>query len=183
MATIWRVTTTMTGVIGGPYVNQLHFEDQTLQDAGAAHAVAAEFWSAAGAGSAVGLAGTVGGEVELIEDSTGAIVGVEAVTPVTFAGAAAGELLPPTTQGLISLRTGVFSGGREIRGRVFVPAIPDQWNDQGVPSSQYVDALTSWGADLVNTGCVIYSPTKATSAPVTAAIGRSYWASLRSRRD
>jgi hypothetical protein len=138
----------------------------------------------ASGGLATGLVSTTLGAVELIDSTTGQPTGVADGGPdVVTGGNGEGERLPFATQGLCRLRTNTFFGGRELRGRLYIPGLTEDHSDAGVPNANFKtkvqDALTLLGESAL----AVYSPTKHQWATVGATSVWSQWAVLRSRRD
>lgn len=123
-------------------------------------------------------------EAAIINPATGQTTGVVPIDGTSFAGAAAGDALPWITQGLLRLRTGVYSNGREARGRVFIPGLNESLSQAGRPSPTFVDELTGIGQQLFAEGAatpVVIS--KGVAVPVIAVSAWNEWAYLGSRRD
>jgi hypothetical protein len=183
---MYRVTTVFSGplVVGGG-INQFYF-DEAGGSAAAAHAAARAFWTAANDVMSTQVSWTTEGEVEIVSE-TGAITGVESTDPFTSNGSATGDPLPVATQGLIRWRTGVFLGGRELRGRTFIPGVTEGLNGtDGRPNSgaliemnQAVTAMLGAASSEFR----IFSRTKNASATVVSGSAWTQWATLRSRRD
>lgn len=208
MATLIRVTT----IFGGPYVSgggiqQFYFLDSGGTTAAACAAVKA-FWANfvpyLGSGTTVNTVG----QVELIQDTDGELVGTAGVTAATVTGSGGTEVLPMASQGLIQWRTGVFSDGREIRGRTFLPAMVETSNTGGVPSGTFAGIAPTYSAALISDSASVlaiwrrprleraalgipgqpgYRPAHSArdgeSAPVSSSALSAKWAQLRSRRD
>lgn len=183
MAQIYRITTEMTGMPGGPYYNQTYWDDPSLINAQSAVASLQEFWDGMDSAISSQLTITVPGEVDVVESTTGQTVASEAVTGFTLPGGNANEALPLTTQLLLRLRTGVFVGGREIRGRMFIPGCTEENNTGGRPSAALVTLANNAASSLVNGIMAVYSPTRRVYEDVTSATAWNEWAVLRSRRD
>lgn len=125
-------------------------------------------------------------QVDEVQVSDGQIIGQTGVTTATTAGTDATEALPWATQGLVRFRTGVFSGGREIRGRMFIPGFTETASSGGLPSSACrsdVNAAATVLADSTSAQLAVWSRTHSTVAGVTSASMWDEWAVLRSRRD
>lgn len=121
-----------------------------------------------------------------IESTTGDIVGTSTVTGRAATGAGGTDMLPLTTQGLVGFRTGNFIGGRELRGRWYVPGMIEGNNTPaGAPVSTVTLSLIAAGNILVNGApdFVIYSRTHKEFSSATACYSPVKWAVLRSRRD
>ncbi|HKY46334.1 MAG TPA: hypothetical protein VJM50_24790 [Pyrinomonadaceae bacterium] len=187
MSFLWRVRTELTGpMITGGGQNDLYFA-VTGGTAAQAVTAAGAFWQAVAAGLSSQLSWATQPEVIQIDDATGDISASVQTTPQSGIGSDVGEALPKATMGLIRWRTGNFVGGREIRGRTFVPGVIEADNTtNGVPSTTIINVMNNAAAGLLaaaNADLVVYSPTKHTSALVTSASAWNQWAVLRSRRD
>lgn len=183
---MYRVTTTFTGpLVNGGGINRLYF-DEAGGTAAQAHAAVTAFWQAVDELMHVDLAFSVEGEVELV-DETGAITGVENTDTVSGAGANTGDPLPPATQGLVRWRSGLYVGGRELRGRTFIPGISELMSGtNGRPSSGALTVMNVAAGNLIANGTSelrVFSRTKSASATVVAGQAWNQWAQLRSRRD
>lgn len=184
-ADMYRINTTLTGIPGAPYYNRLYFQlvAGTAQDALDATVA---FWTAVDNLFANDLTWTVDGQVEEVESATGNITDITAGTGGTGSGADATSYLPQINQMLVRLRTGVFFNGREVRGRIFIPGATEAASADGILDSAWVTTMNSALATLVgdaDSALMVYSPTHASGAPVTAATVWTQFASLRSRRD
>jgi hypothetical protein len=208
MPTMYRVTT----IMGGPYVQgggiQQFYFDLAGGTAAQACTAAKTFWSAfaASVGSATTFA--TNAAVEVIQDTDGAIVGVSTTTAGTTTGTGGTEVLPMATQGLVQWRTGVYSDGREIRGRTNIPAMLEAGSSAGVPTSATQTAIAAAGAALIadaNSSLVVYRRPRLARpqvgnpgdpwylpaqtardgefAAVSTATASTKWAILRGRRD
>lgn len=183
---MYRVRTVFTGVAGAPWYSNLYFDDQAPGGAEAAVQAVADFWQAIYIRISALIDWTVEGDVTVISPGTGEITGIFPVASITSGGGAAGELLPLSSQGLIRFSTGAYVGGREIRGRMFVPGLTEADSGQGVPTSDILTELNEAAEDLVNdpdSQLVVYSRKNFIQSPVVSAGAAPYWAVLRSRRD
>jgi hypothetical protein len=144
------------------------------------------FWTALNSRIGTPAIWTVQGDVDLLDDSTGNIIGVISTTPVTGTPSDAGALLSYGTQGCLNLRTGTYSGGREIRGKIYIPTPTVTQNNDGIPSSGYSAALqtayNNMDAAAGASDVLVYSPTHNTSVAVSSPNPSAYWARLRSRQ-
>lgn len=187
MTFLYRVRTRFGGglVVGGG-INDLYFLQASGTAAQAVAAVAA-LYNAVAPGISPQVTFVTDPEVLTIDDATGGGVTITTITPNNGVGSGTGEPLPPTTQGLIRLRTAGFVGGREIRGRIFIPGYVEARNSSvGTPDSTAINQMNNGIAALLaaaNSDLVVYSPTHHTSVPVLSANAWGQWAVLRSRRD
>jgi hypothetical protein len=133
----------------------------------------------------VGQGATVDTEVDIINPSTGQLTGALTVTSTLITGGSADNPLPNATAGLVRWRTGSFSGGRELRGRTFIPGITEASNDaNGNPSSTMLSAINAGSLALItNSALAVWSPTYGSVAPATSTSMWTEFAVLRSRRD
>jgi len=182
----FRVTTSISGFSGGPYLSQMHFSEALgalAQDAADAVKV---FWAAVDNLMANDLTWTVPGEVEQFDPANGNLTGIVAVTGGTGTGADATSYLPPANQMLIRWRTGTFVGGREIRGRTFIPGVTEAGTADGVLEASWQSTLLSAANALIadtDSELQIWSPTQGATADVASASVWNQLAVLRSRRD
>lgn len=181
-----RVRTSFSGIVGAPYLSTMYFmTGDTLTDAQNANAAVGTFWSAVDNNLMTGLAWSTLPAVDVLT-AAGVLTGQHGVTPVTGGGALSGILAPPATQGLVRWSTGVYVGGRQIRGRTFIPGINTTSISGGAPTGGLVTATNSAAAALIadaNANLCIWSRKNATMAAVTAGGLWTSFAVLRSRRD
>nr|CRY97308.1 hypothetical protein [uncultured prokaryote] len=183
---IRRIQTVWSGVDGTPYYTNLFF-DAAVGDIDDLIGSVSTFWNSVTLNVTENLTWVIDPAVPLIEVSTGQIISV-AISSIEADGEGSGAetQLARFTQGLMQLRTGVFAGGREIRGRIFIPGPTEKANDDGRPNSDWFVGTTPGKDALLNdvdAELVVYSPTKAMAEPVTAIVNWTEWATLRSRRD
>lgn len=198
---MYRVTTTFSGtwVIGGG-ITRTYFDvgGGTAQQAATAMTT---FWTAVRQVIATDLTIAVIGAVETMNDATGAITSVTAVTGSSQLGLDDSVKLPPQTQGIIQLRTGDYVDGREVRGRIYLPAMGiSSWSSGNYASGRRTTVEAGMAALLVdaNSQLVVWqrpreagvnaagepvSQRDGTSWAVTSMVLAAKTASLRSRRD
>jgi hypothetical protein len=125
-------------------------------------------------------------DAEVVDPTTGQITGLEPMLAYGVTGSDPGDQLPVATQGLIRWRTGVFVGGREIRGRSFIPSPTEGNNTNGKPSSSYITNVGNAAIAILSdpaAGFAIWSRANGQVAPVVSHSVWSEWSGLRSRRD
>lgn len=182
---LFRVRTVFSGPAGSPYLSTLYFEAGGNTETGA-NAAVGTFWNSIDSQMHNSVSWSTEAEVTEIDEVTGNPVAVFPVTPVTGVGALSGELLPRVSQGLIRFRTGVFVGGREVRGRCFVPGLDTGTNDGGVLLPATITALNNAAAALIsdsNSVFAIWSRKNGVEHPAVTGSTWNQFASLRSRRD
>lgn len=130
---------------------------------------------------------------DFIEETTGELQGQATGTaPSAITATGTGDFLPQQTQGLMRYYTGAFFGGRQVRGRTYLPNPLESSNDaSGVPSAAY---RTAWQAGADRLGTTIVTPISqrvwrrprpgvpGLSYPVTARDIAPTWSIQRSRR-
>lgn len=182
-----RVTCVHTGGAGAPYYSTFHFEGNSSGEATAGHAAVTSFWTELLEEINTLNNVTVNGEVDVVDALTGLTTGTF-VVPATVVDCAGGANLPPSNQGLIRWRTGDFVGGKEIRGKTFIPLVPGEYSAAGIPAPTYLTALQAAADGLLADGAgagglTVYSPTHHQTALVTLGNPWTQFAVLRSRRD
>lgn len=185
MADIWKVVTRFNGTVGGPGTNTLYF-DGAATTASAANAAAGAFWTSYSPFMCPPLTWATDPQVEKIDVATGGLVSITAVTPVSGAGSSGTDPGPWANQGLLQLRTGNIVGRRELRGRIFLPAVSENSNTNGVPNASYKSSVDGFGATLIaaaSASLVVYSKTHTAAFHATSATTWAEWAVLRSRRQ
>lgn len=143
------------------------------------------FWFAALANASSECTTLTEGEVGIVNSTSGQLVGLTSATPVASGGGGTGDPLPAQTQGLLRLFTGAFSGGRQVRGRLFIPGQVESVNN-GFPSSGVTENWRAAGAALIadtNTLWGVYSRAHGDIFDITSVSSSTSWAVLRSRRS
>lgn len=131
--------------------------------------------------------------VDVLEDTTGGLQGGLGITPpASTTGGSASPLVPPATQLLLQLHTGLIFHGRRVRGRINLPGTNTTDISIGAPSAALLTAAQTavqlLGTTVVTpiSNCVWHRPNAAgagAAVPVTSySVGTKY-AVLRSRRD
>lgn len=185
MANLYRIRTVFTGVAGTPYLSTMFFQEATGTAQQAATAVST-FWGAVDAYMHQDVLWDIEQDVEVIDDTNGQIQSVVTTTGGTGNGALTDDLLPPATQGLIRWRTGVFVGGREIRGKTFVPAMTESSSNAGQIAGVVQTGLQNAANTLVgtaNANLAVWSRKNGVSEDVVSGSVWNQFAVLRSRRD
>lgn len=181
---LWRVRTEFVGVQGSPWLSTMYFG--TVNSAAQSVNAVGVFWTAVDNAISSAVTWRTLADVDEI-DVGGNLIGIASVTPQTGTGGAAGDRLPPATQGLITWRTGSIIGGRELKGRTFVPGIVENNSDAaGTPVAGVITILQNAADALiadVNSALTIWSRQHAQVRLAAVASVSDKWAVLRSRRD
>lgn len=183
---IYRVRTDLAGGSGASQLSTMFFSSAAGETAAAAATAVSKFWLDLAPAISNLYTMTVEHDVFTIDQVTGQPTGIESTSPAARAGTDAGSALPWATQGLISWTTGTFVGGRQVRGRTFIPGPTENANNIGVPTGSYPGYLSTAITNLLTTTgvtLVIYSRKNHSAWPVLSGTGWSKWAELRSRRD
>ncbi len=124
-------------------------------------------------------------EIAQVNIATGQIEAVETVTTAPVVGEAVDEGVPQAANLLLRWRTGLFSGGREVRGRTFLPGFSILQNTAtGEVEQDTINFMNAAGETLLaNSDLGIYSPTKSLFAEATSVSCWNEWAVMRSRRS
>ena len=182
-----RVKVTWSGMAGGPWLSHFYFSDtfnQTNVDAarGGINALLNTYRSLMASGCTIGA--TTAENVSL----GGALSGsLGLTTPIALTSNGSGNWLPRECQALVSVRTGTFIAGRELRGRIYLPQpTVGQADAGGNPSSTFQTtmntALTTYRTTSGYTPG-IWSRTGGAISTWSAATIALYFAVQRSRRD
>lgn len=144
---LYRVRTSILGNAGGPEV-ATHFFDAsgggTAQDAATA---VRTFWDSLKAQIGSSYNFQVENAVETIDSTTGQPVALTTTTNTVVTGTGGSTYLPAANQGVVQWRTGFFLGGREVRGRTYIPGlIAGASSSSGLP----VAALTTAANTAIN---------------------------------
>lgn len=161
MTELIRVKTRWDGFLGGPGYSVMHFRGfgstegggGDVDDASAAAAVNKvwDFFRQIPGIFPAAARITVEGEVDAIEDSTGALTNsFSGATKATISGTATGNY-SAAAGGIINWRTGAIRNRRKIRGRTFlVPLAASAFRDNGQLSQQTIDTIRTVAAPLMN---------------------------------
>lgn len=182
---MFRVRTRSTGVGGSPYYTNHYFNDfgSTAQQCADAVNI---FWNSMRTVISSQVNMDIEDEVAVINAGTGLQTGQEQVVGAAQNGTSGVDLLPNATQGLIRWSTGVWTGGRQVKGKTFVFGPTETHSTNGIPTPAYTGLLQTAALGLIadtSTELVIYSPTHLAQFAATTASAWGQWAVLRSRRD
>lgn len=186
MVDLYRVRTNLVGGSGSDQVSTMFFSSAASETAQDAATAVRTFWYDMRGKVTSAYTATVEPEVFLIDQATGEPTGIESTTttPVSFTDGT--DKLPWVVQGLVQWTTGTFIGGRQVRGRTYIPGVTGAGNTNGIPNSDYLTALNTAAATLLGTTgvtLVVYSRKNHSAWPVVSRNAWQKWAELRSRRD
>lgn len=184
-----RVRTVFTGITGSPWVNTLNFGSPTQTgsqgEADAAVAATGAFWGAVDQLMKSTVVWSTLPDVLFLGDD-GVAANAYSTTPQTGAGALTTDLLPIADQAVVRLLTGTFIGGRQLRGRIFVPGLCLSSNTNGALSTSSALVITTAGNTLnaaTAPALGVWSRVNATTEVVSGISVWSQFGVLRSRRD
>lgn len=183
---MYRLVTTVTGVAGSPYYMVGYFEAEPGQEN---NIITAWHLFCVPASSAlpVGATATTSGLIDVVNPVSGDTVGVQQTTDYTTGGTYAGETVPRASQVLVRWRTGVYVGGREIRGRTNIPLVEiGAIGPNGGLDGAFLSVFNERAEDLVNdpaSSFVIWSKKNGRHEPVVLGSTWSQFSVLTSRRD
>lgn len=164
----------------------MFFQDNGVLTAQDAATAVRTFWNSIAGEIWAGYALQVEPLVVSIDVATGQPTGGAATTTAGVVGTDGGDPLPFATQGVLQWQTGVYVGGRELRGHNFIPGPCEGRNTGGVPISLYKSNIGTAAATLIGTAnaqLVLYSRTKQTFNQVNSGAVWAKWGYLSSRRD
>lgn len=185
MAQFYRTQIISTGVQGSPYVTTLNWVLAGSTPTQISTAING-FLGAIATVVHQDLVMDWDGSLEVVESTSGQIEGVASATARSSTGTLTGDILPPATQALIQWRTGVFQGGREVRGKTFIPAMTETAAVAGQVGSTAQTALNNTATALLTASgaeLAIYSRKNGSIVPVNTGTCWNQFAVLRSRRD
>lgn len=185
MTTLARIRTIFTGVAGTPWYSNIYFDADATTGAGYAADVAA-FWATCAPQMSSAVDYTVESTYGVIDDATGNLIGIGSWAGATGGGSNTNAPLPFSNQALVNWTTGAFLGGRQVRGKTFIPALTTPANDNGVLGAATRAVFLAAAEELLSDGngaLRVYSPKNLTSAAVTDTAVPTLIAVLRSRRD
>lgn len=198
-----RVEAIWTGLGGSPYYSRFHFGEENGGEGGADAVAAAGavqgYFSSLMPRLKAGLQVTIQPEVYSFRPSDGELLAAFPVSVAPYSGSVAQDPMPRAVQALGQFITGSFVNGRRLRGRTFIPGIPEgEASPTGGLSETFRSNLRT-AVDLLRTGAPVGQPLVVWSQPreatenaparvgaVRAVSSTNVWteyASLRSRRD
>lgn len=186
MSSMYRVKTQLVGGVGGDQLTTMYFDDSgTLTAQHAADAVRL-FWNQVQPRISSQYTAFILPEVDTIDQSTGHPIGSTGTTTAPVVMGDAGDPLPWATQGLIEWSTGFYLGGRQVRGKTFIPGPTETWSTNGAPIAGYQSACAAAVTALIGdvlSDFGVYSRKNRQFISATSGSAWTKWAVLRSRRD
>lgn len=182
-----RVRVNLAGDTVGPGLSTYYFDGTTQGIADDAAAAVASFWTAIAAYHPSYGTWALDTTVAVMSAVTGELQETLTVAPASGTGSDGSAQIATAAQGLIRLRTASVIGGRQIRGRIFIPGATETYNDTGgVPTTGYKTALNNAATTLMNDAgntWVVWSRTNGTVGTISGVDTWNKWAIMRSRRD
>lgn len=184
----YRSQLVYTGVAGSPWYMTLKGNQTDSSPSEWADELDA-LAQALAAGTANDCTISFNGVIDLLDDSTEALMSEFSEPSFGYVGANASDMLPQATQLLLKMQTtGIVTGptGRTTRvvGKTYIPGLcVNQANNGYFALSVVNQFLTAFRAAEEAVGLVIYSPTGQATFGVTGITGDQKPAVLRSRRD
>lgn len=173
-------------------LSTMHFESpatagsaQLTSDAAEAGVLVAAFWNAVR--TRMSVSATIRPAVRYVTVDVNPAQLIPAAIPASMVGSGSVNTLPWQTQGIITWQTG--GAVRGTQGRTFVPYGTEEDNVSGAPIAAYVTALQGAAQALLDNSAlggvpmILWKPKTLTSLLLVGATARTYWATLRSRRD
>lgn len=182
-----RVSTVMTGHTGAPYFSTMYWGGVSGTDSIEAAAAVRTFWDSLKGYINSGLQIQVQQDVEHVDPVNGHILNIYSA-PVAVVASTGNAPLPFATQGLVRWRTGQFVGGKEIRGRTFIPNLANDAQLLAVPSTGFTTAVNTAQGILLAAGTGpnrfgVYSRKNHSFHQASLGSLWNQFAVLRSRRD
>lgn len=197
MTTLLRVRATGTGWSGAPGLATFYFSGSASPTAAEGLEAAARVRAVLNSASGLiptGISWQVSGDVDLIDDTTGALVGgVSNTAPAVVNGSGVGNIAPVASAALARFTTASIINGRRLQGRRFLnPLVASAFQANGTLAAATVTTLTTaFGLVVVQittpvTHRVWHRPGPlgpGSSAPSSSVVIPTKPAQLRSRRD
>nr|CRY96206.1 hypothetical protein [uncultured prokaryote] len=176
-----------TGVAGAPSYSNYYFGGDTQTEADDARTALLAFYTSIRTYFTNAVTFRIDTEVPIIDTVTGNILDVLSVAPGAVVGSGSGSIVPPISQVMMRLKTGVFDTGRQVQGRINLPYTLSTNSTVigGVNTTQITAIQTAAAALLVAAGAQwgVYSPKAGAFVPISTVTVWEQYASLRSRRD
>lgn len=186
MALISRVRVLWTGVGGSPAYTNLYVARGTVTASQAVTAVAA-YMNSISALVTSSCTLTTEGDVAVIDTATGNIVGVDTGTSVVKPGTGGAGQVPSANQVLVRWLTNTYLGGRQVRGRMYLPyfasgAVGTNGQVTGATQTAVNNATSAYITGLTGQACV-FSPANGVAVQISGYNVWNQFAVMRSRRD
>lgn len=187
MVSMLRLRYVWTGVAGTPWYTNFYVEGLAASAAENAADEIDIFWKGLSFQFSNQLAVTLDPFVVSISPSSGEIVDGFSILPrPQVQGQESSSLLPRQSQALATWSTGVYLGGRQIKGRTFLGGFTEAANDfAGVILETYRANMEDALQTLVDSDAnlVVWSKKNGIAAPITSVAVKAEWATMNSRRD
>ena len=185
---MYRVRTVFTGMLGSPYLSTMYFHDNLPIGVTRQQVVTAvgTFWTAVDAQLSTSLQWSTEADVVTIDQVTGDITASGGTTPASGSGGTTGAAVLTAVQALVRWTTGQYIGGRQVRGRTFVPGMHGGNAIGNAPTAALTNAINAAAAALIadpNVELLLWSRKNGVAHLVTGGSAWGTLAVLRSRRD
>lgn len=120
---LFRVRTVFTGVAGTPWYSNIFYDAAAGYQGPDASAAVNAFWTSLRPLISNLITIDVEDQVAVIEPATGQITDYQTAVRAPYNGTLNEGIAPAASQGLITLRTGVYRSGRPVIGKCFVPGL------------------------------------------------------------
>lgn len=182
-----RTTSVGTGLAGSPYYTTLYWAGTDQADADDAVLAHQAYLVRCQNFQNQGLSSQVNPEVQSVNPTNGDVINTFiTATQTPTAGVSSTASIPRANQILVQLRTGVYVGGRQVRGRSFIPGIAAVAVDQAtgrVDSSARTAIANGMQTILTSLPALVWSRKNGVAYSVTQVTVGTEFAILRSRRD
>lgn len=180
------VKTTFSGGPSGDWLSQFHIDRLLGGGVQDSIDIVRDFWNALSGVISSSVTYHIDGAVEIVDPVTGKPTGIDQGTTRTNVFTAPTDSLPWQTQALIYWNTGSWIGGRQVRGRTFIPGMVEMNNNgDGSMGSSLLTTLGTAATVLSNaTTCTpgIYSRKHTNTYPIVSHTVIGHWSVMRTRR-
>jgi hypothetical protein len=151
MPQMFQIRTQFSGFTGAPGYSQMYFDasGSTLGAQSAADAVAA-FWNAIVPHTPASWHFTIQSDVSKLDDSTGDLVSVESITPLTQVGSGGDSGYAGGVGAVVGWITNAVHGTRRLKGRTFVvPLSAPRYEADGTITSAALTTIRAAATTLI----------------------------------
>lgn len=187
MLGMMRLRWVWTGVAGTPWYTNLYVAGDSLGEAQAQADLQQDFFTGFSFQLSSNITIALDPFVPVVDASDGQIqAGYTVNTPPAVTGQEGGDMLPRQANSLTTFSTGVYVGGRQIKGKCFLGGYTVASSDgDGHYDETRRNAVELQWQTYIDGGStlVVWSKKNGASAAVTDATVAQQWATINSRRD